>query len=144
MVDTGQRDRAFYEEPMPPVAKMSKEDLQKELQNWRNLWTWVDNEVRGWLVKVGHNFKFRLQNYEVYYGTLGKPHFEVTKLELDCIVENKDYLRHKLVTDFETMHIGLGRLVSFEEVHERQELPLNERGEVEEDVVFDDVPELIT
>lgn len=82
-------------------------------------------EVKGWLIKVGHQFKFTRRDYKVYYGTLGKVHFEPKLLELDCVVYEKDYIKRKMIVEVETMTIALSQLINFEEVFEHDEIDLD-------------------
>lgn len=144
MVDAVPEKRAFYEEPFPAVTKMSRKDLEAELQNWRNLWTWLDMEVKGWLIRVGHKYRFVRRDYRVFIGTLGKVHFDAKLLELDCAVEEKDYVKKRLFTFLETMTIPLSQLVDWEEVHYEESVKLNTLGEVEAEAPPDDaVPDLV-
>jgi len=122
-------NQPFYETPHPPLSKMSKDEMQEELQNWRNLWSWVDNEVQGWLIKVGHTFKFIRRDYRTFFGTLGKVHFEPKLLELDCVVEEKDYIHRRIISEVETIYIQPNQLINYEEVFEHHEVAINERGE---------------
>lgn len=125
--------KPFFEEPFIPVNKMTKEQLAEELTRWRNLWGWIDMEVKGWLIKVGHTFKFVRRDYRVFFGTLGKTHFDPTLLELDCVVQEKDYIRKAFVTEVETITIPINQLIDWEEVYEHTEEPIDERGDVIEE-----------
>ncbi len=135
--------KSFYEEPFDPLSKMSNADLEAELKNWRNLWSWLDMEVKGYLIKVGHKYRFVRRDYQVFIGTLGKTHFEAKQLELDCVVSEKDYIKKTYHVFVETMRIPITQLISIEEIHYQEDIPLDERGEPVEQVISDVIPDLV-
>lgn len=50
------------------VDKMSKEELQRECQSWRTLWTYIPQEMQGWLCQIGQECIFVTRNNDRVQG----------------------------------------------------------------------------
>lgn len=51
-----------------PLESMSREELEAELTNWRNLWTYIPEDERIMLSRIGQSFRLVLRNYHGYFG----------------------------------------------------------------------------
>ena len=70
---------SFYEKPFRPLDSMSEVEAKGELEQWRNLYSWLDDEVKYWLTKVGETFRVSLRNGTTFTGQVGAVEYDMKR-----------------------------------------------------------------
>lgn len=89
--------------PMPELSKMSKQSLLEECKMWRNIWTWVPDEVKYYVARTGQLVGATMRNYKRYLGVLLETHWSLEEIEIgtyDKIYDPRDgqyYFERKIV-----------------------------------------------
>lgn len=81
----------FYEKPYRPLETLTEEEAKHELEQWRNLYTWLDDTVKYWLTKVGEDIRISLRNGQAYRGRLGAVEYEEKVLRVSVVERTYDY-----------------------------------------------------
>ena len=113
------------------IDSMSEDDLRSELQQYRNLWTWLDDEVKYYLLKVGTVTRILTRGYQPYVGMLGMPRFKLSELEMDVDRREYNYSDGKHYMERKTILIPANGLTHIEFIEEQEEI---------EDVLPGDTP----
>jgi len=120
------------------VRKMSRKELEDELSMFRNLWSWMNNEVKYYITKVGQQCRVYLRIGEQKVGTLLQPVFHLHEVEIGIYVKVYDYLTGKYFIERKIDRIPASNIVMFEFITER-DLALEEEmakaiSEIEEEI----------
>ena len=79
----------FIADFQKPINKFTIKELRKREEITRALWSWLDDEVKYYLVRVGSTLRLVGRDYKGRVGELGSVKFKVDELEV--IVYEKVY-----------------------------------------------------
>ena len=122
----------LYDKPHQPIEEMSEEEVRKDLAIFRNLWTWLDDETRAWLCHIRYPVRFVRRDYKGIKGLMGRPHLQMTGIEIDVVEEQFDYTKGMIRIEQKTVVIPLNQIVSYEFIHQEEELPMEDESTSEE------------
>jgi hypothetical protein len=125
---------------MKPFEEMSIEELRSELDRYRKLWTWVEEEVKAWLCHTAYPCAITRRDYHRFIGTQGVVHFKPESVELDVTETEYNYLRGEAVKEVKTVTIPINQITNLEYIHDKEVMPIEnplEQGlkEVEDGVM---------
>lgn len=130
----------LYGRQFKPFNKMKREDIEKELEQFRNLWTWMDEELRAFLCHIRYPVILVRRDYKKVQGLMGAPHFELKSLDVDVQEEVINYTKGQLTIETKTVTIPINQLVDYEFIHAQEVMPIpkqpweespEEKGKVE-------------
>lgn len=110
----------FFEKPYRPLDKMTKDELGKELLQWRNLWTWLDPEVQYWITKVGERVRVTTRNGITSLGTLGLVKFNPLIISVAAMERLYDYSRGEATYETKDVQIKVTDLVSYSFIYNEE------------------------
>lgn len=116
----------LFDYQFKPLNKMSKAEVIEELDTYRKLWTWMPEELKAWLCRIGYPTRLIRRNFQAEVGTLGTPHFEIQSLDLNCMSEKRDYFKKETTIEVKTVNIKMGDLAGFEFIHSSEVEPFEE------------------
>ena len=65
-----------------PIENMSIDDLKREVQTWRALWSWVPSEIKYYISRTGALVGVTVRNYKRYVGVLLETHWNLEEIEI--------------------------------------------------------------
>ena len=110
----------FFEKPFTPTDKMSKADLETELTQWRNLYTWLDPGVQYWLTKVGEDIRVSLRNGTSFIGSLGAVEYEAKVIRLAVVERLYDYAKGEATYETKDVLCKISDLVGWQFIYNRE------------------------
>ena len=127
----------FQEGLKTPLTKLSKEELKQREEFWRALWSWIPDEVKYYVYRIGSIVRVYLRTYRGTMGELGAVKFAPTELELFVYEKHYDESKGKYFYETKTLKIPYTQLLYLEVIHESEEVDAVEIPEVEP------IPELL-
>lgn len=103
---------------------MKRDDIEKELLLFRNIWTWVDEEARAWLCHIRQPVNLVRRDYKILKGVLGSPHFDIKSVDVDVEEEITNYHKGTLTIEVKTVTIPINQLVDYEFIHAEEVMPM--------------------
>lgn len=79
----------FIEGIQTPVKKLGIKELRSREQTWRALWSWIDDEIKYYIIRVGTVVRIVKRDYKGTVGVLGAVKFSISQIELT--VKEKSY-----------------------------------------------------
>jgi hypothetical protein len=110
----------LYQTRFKDVSKMSKAELAEEVELWRRLWTWLDEDVKYYLTRIGQPCRVVNRAYQGYLGRLLQPHFAVKELEVECVKVEYNYDDGEYYEEYKTLRLPISMISHIEFVHERE------------------------
>ena len=93
----------FVDRMQTPITKMGIRELKEREQTWRSLWSWIPDEVKYFVYRVGSQIRILKRDYKGTMGELGEVKFEATQYELSVFekrfneTDGKWYYEKKVV-----------------------------------------------
>lgn len=81
--------QTFIEGIKTPVKKLTVKELQQREEIWRALWSWLDDDAKFLILRVGSVVRIVRRDYKGMVGELGQVHF--TPSEIEVAVFEKQY-----------------------------------------------------
>jgi len=110
----------LYQQQYKPTDGMSKAELLDEVRTWRNLWTWVEEDSKYYLTKVGQMCRLTTRNYKGHLGRLLTPHFVLKELELEVVEREYNYDDGRYYIEAKTLRIPITQITHIEIISERE------------------------
>ena len=110
----------FFEKPYRPSESMTKEELNTELLQWRNLYTWLDPEVQFWLSKVGELIRVSLRNGVSHVGNLGTCKYNPTIISLACQERLYDYAQGQATYETKDVQVKITDVVDYQFIYAKE------------------------
>lgn len=79
----------FVEKMKLPPSKFGIRELRKREETWRALWSWIDDEVKYYVLRAGSTMRILKRDYKAAIGEVGSVKFKIDEIEL--IVYDKSY-----------------------------------------------------
>ena len=121
----------FQEGLKTPLTKLSKEELKQREEFWRALWSWIPDEVKYYVYRIGSIVRVYLRTYRGTMGELGAVKFAPTELELFVYEKHYDESKGKYFYETKTLKIPYVQLLYLEVIHESEEVDTVNVPEVE-------------
>ncbi|GAG61332.1 unnamed protein product, partial [marine sediment metagenome] len=83
------QSQQFLEEIQTPTKNFTKKQLQEREEFWRAVWSWIDDEVKRFVLRPGTLVRVMGRDYKGKVGELGAVKFEPREIEV--IVYEKAY-----------------------------------------------------
>ena len=110
----------FIERMKVPSKKLSLTELRHREETWRALWSWIPDDVKYLIYRIGSTVRLVRRDYKGSFGELGAIKF--TPSEYELAVYEKHYSENDGKWYYETkvMRIPSGAVMMLEFVQERQ------------------------
>lgn len=105
-----------------PLEELTLEELRSELANFRAMWSWLPENVKWHVARVGHDVRIQGRDYKVRQGQMGRTLFDVLSIDLHIIEEERDYIRGEIVAIEKVSTIPFNQIVQFDEILESEVL----------------------
>jgi len=95
--------RYLLKGPWPDLEKMKRDELREECRMWRNIWSWIPDEVKYYVARTGQTVGVTMRNYKRMLGILLETHWELKEIEIgtyDKVYDQRDgqyYFERKIV-----------------------------------------------
>jgi len=106
---------------MRPLEELTEDELRQECQGWRRLWTWIPEDCRYYLLRIGNPARIVTRQYRGYLGTLGQPHFQVTELEVNVVSKEYNPEDGHYYWETKTLRLPVGAIAHIEFLSNREE-----------------------
>jgi len=126
-------ESSVYEKPFRPTKSMTADELRKEVETWRNIWTWHTDEMQYWFTHVGYPVKIKMRNFTSVEGTLGQCHFDLKSIDINTTERIYNYARGMAVYETKTVTIPISNLLDVAMIHNKNEVKESYEGELKED-----------
>lgn len=110
----------FYEKPYRDMNKMTRPELEYELNQWRNLYTWLDPGVQYWLTKVGEDIRVSLRNGTSFVGKLGAVEYEAKVIRLAVTERLYDYSQGEATYETKDVLCKISDLVGWQFIFSKE------------------------
>lgn len=107
-----------YSGPYPAIDGLNYEALREECKIWRNIWTWMPEEVKDALSSIGKDVRLVLRTNQGYIGTMLMGKFEQKTVELrawDRLFNQADNRQH---WEDKTLVVPVSGIGHLEYIHE--------------------------
>jgi len=119
----------IFEKPFRPMKELSRQELENEVERWRNLWTWHEEILTYWLTRINTPIKVKMRNFSSVDGVLGQPHFELVSIDIDTTERLYNYNQGLATYETKTVTIPVGQLVDVAFIHNKEVVPEKATGE---------------
>lgn len=113
-------ERFLLHGEMPVIKKMTKQELQQEVQLWRNLWNWTPSEVKYYLARTGGTMGLTMRNYKRYLGILLETHWDLKEIELGVYDKAYDYTDGQYYFERKVIKVGANAILDVQWIAERE------------------------
>lgn len=112
----------LYQTQYTPLSEMTEGELRQEVARWRRMWTWVPEDCKYYLARVGSLVRVINRSNKGYVGIMLQPHFELTEIEVE--VENTEYNYEdgKRYLEDKVLRIPKNQLVHMEFIASQEEV----------------------
>ncbi len=110
----------IFERPYRPLENMSKEEMQEELTQWRNLWTWIPEGVQWWLTRVRSEIRCVTRGSKTFTGLLGKLTWELKAMDVDVFERDFNYYTNEATYEHKTATIPLSTMQYYEFIRDKE------------------------
>lgn len=121
----------FQEGMQTPTNKLSLQQLREREDYWRALWSWVPDEVKYYLYRVGQIVRVYLRTYKGTMGELGAVKFDPSELELEVYEKHYDESKGKYFYEQKTLKLPFSAVMYLETITDSQEADQVEIPEIE-------------
>lgn len=111
---------SFVEEMKTPIKKMGVKELRKREETWRSLWSWIPDNVKYLIYRIGSEVRLVRRDYKGAIGTLGEVKFEPEQYEVTVFEKRYNEMDGKFWYEKKTVLIPVGSTLMLEFIHERQ------------------------
>lgn len=127
----------FLEGMKTPTKKLTITQLRQREELWRALWSWLDDEVKYYVVRVGQTVRMIKRDYKGIIGELGSVKFSLAEMELVVSEKTFNYNDGKFYYEDKVVKIPSGSIMIQEFISDSQlaeEIELPEVRGLDEDV----------
>lgn len=97
-----------------PSKKMGVIELRQREETWRALWSWIDEEIKYYVLRVGSTMRIHRRDWKGSVGELGAVKFKLDEIELTVYEKTYNYVDGKHYLESKILKIPAGAIV-FEE-----------------------------
>lgn len=101
----------FIEDLQQPISKMGVKQLRQREETWRALWSWIDEEVKYYVVRAGTTLRVIKRNYQGSTGELGSVKFKTDEIELLVYEKSYNYNDGKYYYENKVIKIPAGNIM---------------------------------
>lgn len=113
----------IFDKPKKDVKTMSKDELIDELQSYRNLLSWFDDDLRYWFGHIRQVFHVIRRDYKDIFGLLGQPHFKLEGVDMDVVERIYNFSKAIATYETKTVTIPMSQVVDYELSLGKEEVP---------------------
>ena len=113
------------------LETMSLEELKKECKIWRNLWSWLPDNVKYMLLSTGKLCRVVRRDYHGFKGFLGQCYWELKEIEIEVKEKIYSYEEGKYYLEEKVVKIPVTNVVNIEFISDLMEMD-EEYKELEE------------
>lgn len=121
----------FLDEVQTPIKKLSLTQLRKREEMWRALWSWLDDEVKLWLIHAGSTVRVVRRDYKGTTGELGSVKFDLKRVDLYTYEKQYNYNDGKYYFERKTVELDGSYIAWWEFISEATEVSEVDTYEVE-------------
>jgi len=128
----------FVDEIQTPIGKLGIKKLREREGIWRALWSWLGDDVKFDLLRIGSVVRLVRRDYKGQVGQLGQIKFEASEYELTVFEKVYNYNDGKYYYESKTVQIPAAAIMWKEYVSEQELVKEDEEYAVqslEEEVV---------
>jgi hypothetical protein len=120
----------FLEGMQTPINKLSLQQLRDREAFWRALWSWLDDECKYYLLRVGQTVRVLKRDYKGSVGELGSVKFNLAEVELQVVEKTYNFTDGKYYYERKVVKIPSGAILMQEFISESQLADEVEKPEV--------------
>jgi len=121
----------FTEGMQTPTKRLNVKELREREEFWRALWSWIDDEVKYFALRVGQQVRIVRRDYKGFVGELGQVHFDLSEIELHVYEKTYNYNDGQYYYEDKTIKLPSGGIAWHEFIHEVVEASVADQYEVE-------------
>lgn len=121
----------FLDEIQVPVSKLSAPILRQREAIWRVLWSWIDDDVKFFVIRAGSAFRVMKRDWKGTVGELGSVKFEPKEVELSVYEKTYNYNDGKYYYEKKVCKIPYSAIWMLEHITESELAEEVEQYEVE-------------
>jgi len=110
----------FIEGMQTPIKKFTVSQLREREATWRALWSWLDEEIKYYVLRVGQTVRILKRDYKGSLGELGAVKFSLAELEVHVFEKTYNYTDGKYYYEDKILKIPSGAIVMQEFISESQ------------------------
>ena len=110
----------FIERMQTPISKMGVKELRQREASWRALWSWIPENVKYLVYRIGSEVRILKRDYKGYIGELGAVAFEASQYEVHVYAKQYNETDGKFYFENKTLLIPSGAVMFLEFVHDRE------------------------
>jgi len=103
-----------------PVSKFKLSELQEREEFWRALWSWIPEDVKYFVLRIGQLVRIVRRDYKGSIGELGEVKFEAKELELAVYEKQYNYNDGKYYYERKVIKIPYAAVMWLEFISEQQ------------------------
>lgn len=130
--------QTFLEDLQTPTKKLTITQLREREDMWRSLWSWIPEEVKYYILRIGSTLRVVKGDYKGSVGELGEVKFEMKELELSVMEKSYNYTDGKTYYEKKIIKIPSGFIKMMEFISDSapaDELDIPEVMPVEEEAI---------
>jgi hypothetical protein len=108
----------FVEGIQTPINKLSITQLRDREAFWRALWSWIDEEIKYYVLRVGQTVRIFKRDYKGSVGELGAVKFTLSEIEVHVYEKVYNYTDGKYYYEDKIVKIPSGAIVLQEFISE--------------------------
>ena len=110
----------FIERMKTPINKMGVKELREREASWRALWSWIPDNVKYLVYRIGSDVRILRRDYKGSVGELGAISLEVSQYEVTVYAKQYNETDGKFYFETKTLLIPSGAVMMLEFIHERE------------------------
>ena len=103
--------------PSKPLKDMKRQEIENEVLQWRKLWSWIPEDTKTILTKIGTEVAITTRWGKRYVGTLGQPKFDMKEIQLEVFQSEYNYEQGKEFMEHKTIHVPMSALIQLDIIH---------------------------
>jgi len=108
----------FIEGMKTPIGKLTISQLRERESIWRALWSWLDEDCKYYLVRVGQTVRVFKRDYKGTTGELGAVKFALSEIELHVYEKTYNYSDGKYYMEDKVVKLPSGTIMLQEFINE--------------------------
>jgi len=110
----------FIEELKTPIKKMSPKKLREREEIWRALWSWLSDDVKFFLLRIGSQVRAVRRDYRGTLGELGEVKFAPSEFEIATYEKRYNETDGKYYYETKVVKIPAAAIMFFEFISEQE------------------------
>lgn len=120
----------FIDQMQTPPTKLTIKQLREREDFWRALWSWIDEDIKYFILRVGTQVRVMRRDYKGSLGELGLVHFEPKEIEVKVYEKVYNYNDGKYYYEDKTLKVPFGAITWLEFIAKSEKAEEIERFEV--------------